>query len=112
MPPAETLSAVANSRNSLSTSARLLTKTGIAKGKRGHCRRSPAEVFASTYTSSESGLNQPYKASWGPNPEGNLKPEYEPSAKPKANGPFQGEEPNGGLKRGFEGISTIKQNKR
>ena len=43
IPPAETFKAVANSRNSLSaSSARLLTKTGIAKGRRGQRRRSPA----------------------------------------------------------------------
>ena len=40
MPPAETLRAVANSRNSLSASDWLRTKTGTARGKRGQRRRS------------------------------------------------------------------------
>jgi hypothetical protein len=39
-PPAETLRAVANSRNSLPLSSRLRTKTGMASGKRIHWRRS------------------------------------------------------------------------
>ncbi len=46
IPPAETFSAVANSRNSFSaSSARLLTKTGMARGSRGHRRRSPPGVL-------------------------------------------------------------------
>jgi hypothetical protein len=39
-PPAETFSAVANSRNSFPLSSRLRTNTGIASGRRGHLRRS------------------------------------------------------------------------
>jgi|SRR5580700_2300990 len=50
MPPAETLRAVANSKNSFPVSAPLLTKTGIAKGRRGHRRRSAAEVLPFTHT--------------------------------------------------------------
>src|SRR5207302_3375921 len=54
IPPAETLRAVANSRNSLSASVLLRTKTGMAKGKRGHCRRSAVGVlpFTPTHTPS------------------------------------------------------------
>lgn len=49
IPPAETFSAVENSRNSLSASwARLLTKTGMARGRRGHRRRSPPGVLPFT----------------------------------------------------------------
>lgn len=49
IPPAETFSAVENSRNSLSASwARLLTKTGMARGSRGHRRRSPPGVLPFT----------------------------------------------------------------
>src|SRR2546426_5727151 len=39
-PPAETLRAVANSRNSLPFSSLLRTNTGIANGRRGQLRRS------------------------------------------------------------------------
>src|SRR5271163_2060053 len=52
IPPAETLRAVANSRYSLSDSAPLVTKTGIAKGKRGHCRRSATGALRITHTPS------------------------------------------------------------
>jgi len=54
MPPAETFSAVANSRDSFSPSAWLRTKTGMARGKRGHRLRSVPEdpLFADTHTSS------------------------------------------------------------
>jgi len=52
MPPAETFRAVANSRNSLSFSSRFLTKTGIAKGKRGHRLRSAIAVRPFTHTPS------------------------------------------------------------
>jgi hypothetical protein len=47
IPPAETLRAVANSKSSLSASPRLLTKTGMAKGKRDQRRRS-AKVLVVT----------------------------------------------------------------
>src|SRR5438046_9116785 len=39
-PPADTLRAVANSRNSLPFSSRLRTNTGMANARRGHLRRS------------------------------------------------------------------------
>src|SRR5579863_8699707 len=39
-PPAETFTAVASSSESLPFRSWLRTKIGIAKGKRGHCRRS------------------------------------------------------------------------
>src|ERR1700678_43788 len=48
IPPADTFNAVANSRNSLSCPISLLTKTGMAKGKRGHRLRSPADILAFT----------------------------------------------------------------
>jgi len=48
MPPAETFNAVANSRNSLSCSSGLLTKTGMARGNRGQRRRSTAGFFVFT----------------------------------------------------------------
>ena len=41
IPPALTLRAVANSRNSFPFSSRLRTKTGMARGSRGHFRLSP-----------------------------------------------------------------------
>src|SRR5271168_1972515 len=56
MPPAETLRAVANSRNYLSGSVWLRTKTGMAKGKRGHCRRSAVGVLPFTLTHTPSRL--------------------------------------------------------
>ena len=43
-PEALMFRAVANSRNSLPFSSRLRTKTGMASGSRGHCRRSVIEV--------------------------------------------------------------------
>jgi hypothetical protein len=50
IPPADTLRAVANSRNSLSSSILLLTNTGIARGRRAHRRRSALGVFGFTHT--------------------------------------------------------------
>src|SRR5581483_12103934 len=47
-PPAETFNAVANSRNSLPLSSLLRTKTGIASGNLGHCRRSVLEAAGFT----------------------------------------------------------------
>jgi hypothetical protein len=53
IPPALTLSAVANSRNSLPLPSRLRTKTGIAKGNLVHLRRSVARLdrFMQTFPS-------------------------------------------------------------
>jgi hypothetical protein len=42
-PPAEIFQAVANSRNSFPVSSALRTKTGIAKGRRSHFRRSVSD---------------------------------------------------------------------
>ncbi len=61
IPPAETLMAVANSRNSLSDSIWLLTKTGIAKGKRGHRLRSSDGVLPFTRTLSPISLTGQFK---------------------------------------------------
>ena len=62
MPPAETLRAVANSRNSCSASVWLLTKTGMAKGNRGHRRRSTFGAASFTHTPSQY-FNRTFQAS-------------------------------------------------
>jgi len=73
MPPAETLRAVANSKNSLSVSARPRTKTGMAKGRRGHRRRSVVAVLRFTHTPSLVRFDLLIQAHWVPKPELGLK---------------------------------------
>jgi hypothetical protein len=65
-PPAETFTAVANSRKSFPFSSRLRTKIGIANGSRGQRRRSCR--FCSVKGSiPHQGSNGDTVASWGPN---------------------------------------------